>query len=109
MVELKRQKTKATYKQMKDKYGDEYWVHNGLSPLDNHKYRLADMLIRWQEATLRRAPRMNWNCIYQLCKDGFLGLDDLPEEYVQTIDNIWKCDLKGEWIDFDPVKAAYGI
>ena len=38
MVELKKKKTKATYKDMKLKFGDEYWTQNGLSPLDNHKY-----------------------------------------------------------------------
>ncbi len=110
MIELKNKKTKMSYKAVKEKYGDEYWKEGDFSPLDSHKLRLAYMVESWGDAVLRRAPRMNWNCIYQLCKEGFLGLDELPDDHFkQTIDNIWKCDLKGEWIEFDPVKAAYGI
>jgi len=110
MVELKKKKTKATYKDMKLKFGDEYWTQNGLSPLDNHKYRLAHMVENWGDAVMRRAPKLTYNCIYQLCKDGFLGLDDLPnEQFKNVIDSIWKADLDGKLFDTDPVKAAYGL
>ena len=104
MIELKRKKTKMSYKDVREKYGEEYWKDSVFSPIDCHKLRLAYMVENWGDSVMRRAPNLNWNCIYQLCKEGFLGLDELPNDHFrETIDHIWKCDLKKEWVDYDPV------
>jgi len=109
MVILPKKRTKATYKEMKERYGDEYWAENDLSPLANHKYRLAHMAVKWGESLFRRSPRMNYNCLYQLTKEGFIGTEDLQPEWVEIVDNINKLDFNDDYFDTDPVKATYGI
>jgi hypothetical protein len=52
---------------------------------------------------------MNYNCLYQLVKEGFIGTEDLQPEWVDIVDNINKLDFNDDYFETDPVKSAYGI